>query len=113
MAKNFGVKFEDSFAAMYQYDRIERNIHPMGFLKEDIKLYIHPASLSVLEPQVGDMYSYVSKRGDEWLEIVDNIRDTQWEAVGGNIHDKGEIIKIIQRNNKPFIYPEVEDDNKA
>jgi hypothetical protein len=76
-------------------------------------LYVHPDSLHLLEPQVGDLLRA------RYLGVVDSIRDkfiefgesTEW------IGDEGsrtgffaeEVKRIIQRDGKHFHWPECEE----
>lgn len=73
------------------------------------RFYIHPDSLHLLEPQVGDIFINV---GSDLLNGV-----TRWESPQKmdkgcleihNKYSKDTLAKIIQRNGIAFMWPEVE-----
>lgn len=69
------------------------------------RYYIHPDSLYILEPQVGDLVGWLtlSKAGDkeEWLESFNPFEKLI-------PHVKSPISRIIQRNGIPFMMPKEE-----
>lgn len=68
------------------------------------RVYIHPDSLHLLEPQVGDLL-----RGDEHtmpqIRYMD-LPDSEQMGTGAALMRRG--FKIIQRNGIPFMWPEHE-----
>lgn len=112
MAKHFGVKFS-AYPLSPRVDAF--NIKPYFDKNGDLcfclisqegkhqlfhdKLYIHPDSLHLLEPQVGDltMYKFIEQGGcvitPAWFS--EHLRKEQVES-------------IIQRNGIAFMWPEVE-----
>ncbi len=66
------------------------------------KFYIHPNSLHLLEPQVGDVIYFKTKKGD--LILHETI--TGLEPNSKLLIEQG--AKIIQRNGIAFMWPEVE-----
>ena len=84
MAREFGVKYNAASAFKY---------------------CIHPDSQDTFEPQQFDFgisnkdvpYQYMH---DQWLDTSEDKPD----------YIDGELVSIVQRNNKPFFIPEVEHD---
>lgn len=90
------------------------------------RLYIHPDSVALLEPQLGDwlvefshgtkyMYEFIIKKFSGRRVSEDGQIQTEWERTyfekigcsgGKYLIDKNHA--IIQRNGKPFHWPEVE-----
>lgn len=87
MARDFGMEFEKRFGKW----------EPEGLLHIDpassYRLYVHPDSLHLLEPKVGDFI--VDAYGDVWTK-------------GNPPPPMREGDKIIQRNGIAFMWPEVE-----
>lgn len=77
-------------------------------LSDKDKLYIHPDSYHIFEPQVGDVYiaTYKADAGngdfieEEIIEKLPFEKRLKWS------YD----IKILQRDNKAFFEPETEDE---
>lgn len=67
---------------------------------ETMPLYIHPDSHHTFEPQVGDLKRVWQNRKMEQPEDYIYISD------GGSLHPHAYKFEIIQRNNKPFFWPE-------
>ena len=64
------------------------------------KVYVHPDDYHVFEPQVGDLVQYYDNQ--EWDYFENVIQEwTGWT--------KEDVNKIIQRNDKPFFMPKVEE----
>jgi len=103
MAKHFGMKFTSSFELCDEYSHQNHCYYQAQGVADD-KLFIHPNSLHLLEPQVGDLcIRYPDKRGHcnycgmDWLLQIESKEDLQlWN---GDIH------KIIQRNGIAFMMP--------
>ncbi|WP_435008059.1 hypothetical protein P12x_005328 [Tundrisphaera lichenicola] len=114
MAKHFGMKLlvdkddegglVDAGARFIDCDDTFRELwqHDFSYLG---KLYVHPDSVGLLEPHVGDLCRM------QWLDGSISVRE--WEAsddltdaaLERDVRVKPE---IIQRNGKPFHWPEVE-----
>ncbi len=99
MAQYFQVGFERGFESIYLVDS------PPGRFKDISKelvgkLYIHPDSLKILEPQEGDLGLDINK-------MPVSYSSGSW--ISYNYGDDGvKGIKIIQRNGKLFFWPESE-----
>jgi hypothetical protein len=108
MAKHHGMKcrVEDKGDTEYQWVDM-RNVS-CYFVMEEAAYYIHPDSLHLLEPKVGDL---ILKEGfnDPMLvkDIIagDVLCKIGWDGSIERCTDKG-YCKIIQRNGIPFMWPE-------
>lgn len=99
MAKHFGMRLHDG-AFVEPTSAPPEEIASWG----DGLIYIHPNSLNLLEPQVGDLL-----RGDE--HTIPQIRymdvpDSEQMGAGVALMRRG--FKIIQRNGIAFMWPESE-----
>lgn len=125
MVKNFGVKFicgepyspkeyDDYEKLLLRYTEIENgrgycspNTVYFDFSWES-KIYVHPESRHIFEPQEFDLCER-EQGGTVWL--MDENRElslgTEYQSRWYEFTDK---YKIIQRNNRPFITPEIEDE---
>jgi len=106
MAKNFNVDFTNQTNSYrYWYADLVENIND----EREEKLYIHPDSLSIFEPQEGDL---VTTSGYPAKIIGKLLGKTDCFAVEfGSKNDpsyayKKDIDLIIERNGKPFIMPQ-------
>jgi hypothetical protein len=97
MEKHFDMKFKSEMTvdfSGYKYARLWLENEVSG----DCRLYIHPDSLHLLEPQVGDflfvggMYIRVDN-----AENIIGIKSMPHSAI------------IIQRNGIPFMWPQIND----
>ena len=96
MAREFGVNIIDADGDSCNHESIDWAM----FIAMDFdQLYIHPDSYHIFEPQVGDLvtHEYYCPECSESL--------TTWGEAFSQQLDSGEY-KIIQRNNKPFFWPE-------
>ena len=105
MARNFGVNFlfdpEPKDNAVFLYWNRNALVNTLQINR----FYIHPDSLSIFEPQVNDMNNegYFFTGNSEYCDGV-------WYKKQYNESTMFSSSKnIIQRNNKPFIVPEVEE----
>jgi hypothetical protein len=101
MAREFGVKLDrDTTAAHKKADYINRLLGSVcggNIGKVSPVMYIHPDSLHIFEPQVGDYVQF----GEDHYGLFKKLRsDKYYENFVG--------VKIIQRNNRPFFWPESE-----
>jgi hypothetical protein len=93
MAKDFGMEFETRFGKW----EIESLPHIAG---AGYRLYIHADSLHLLEPRVGDAII--------WRNPVAFDCDWRWTIMDSRpVHPDNEF-RIVQRDGKAFIWPEVE-----
>lgn len=103
MAKYFNVTFAGSDGLERTYLGMADEIIPSHLPEIATPIYIHPDSLHILEPQEGDIYvDYWSDRSPEYYTPLKEKPDNSLEPpnwVG---------YKIIQRNGKPFMWPESE-----
>lgn len=67
--------------------------------------YIHPDSLHLLEPQVGDLVVFVTKCGQKTCGVL---FDDNEVFAGKNFYETDNIVSIMMRYNKPF--PEIKYD---
>ncbi len=110
MAKELGVKYTNESGAPLKY--LDGNWYVMWSSDSpDLytgRFYIHPDSYRILEPQEGDIVNVDMPERIEVGEVVSDglVHISEYHA----LHDPkyGDIIKIIQRNNKPFFWPESE-----
>lgn len=84
----------------------DMDINPslMGF-----KFYIHPDSLHLLEPQVGDIFMNIGSDPLNGVEIWESPQIMDKGCL--NIHNKyqkNHLPKIIQRNSIAFMWPKSE-----
>jgi hypothetical protein len=107
MAKHFGMRFKCLKDVIDGLDGDRALLVLPQFVtdcRKSQRLFIHPDSLHLLEPQVGDLL-----RGDE--HTIPTIRyvdepDTETMGAAASLMRRG--FKIIQRNGKPFHWPESE-----
>ena len=136
MARDFGVKYQVEFFEGYVdidgvYGEIEItnevvDYNPIIYAIEgeiggmdECKLYIHPDSYHIFDPQVGDL---VVKAGNirllDKIGTIGHITKDKQVYLEADYHDDGGAhegslvhitasskVKIIQRNNKPFFWP--------
>jgi len=125
MNKNFGVKcvYDDEVMDWWEYLEYISQLENRRTL-EKLKLPIHPDSMSVFEPKIHDIIDRADADagwgkpyticGDAGLN--DKLRESQTNnALYSDLLvkkimacDKHHGIKIIQRNDKPFFWPEFE-----
>lgn len=102
MTQYFDMKFRN-----WRWDNVEFNFHPVNEYDDECEfLYIHPDSLILLEPQDGDTVQSNGK-SDYTGEYADYTKDI-YTAGDRSIFTWDENSKIIQRNGKPFFWPEIE-----
>lgn len=118
-----GIEYTNDFSSGYEYHNDGTNSR--DFRVEGIsRLYIHPESLPLLQPQVGDVIliheigQNYSNDGvelyhagmfvlcDEGYEADDIDLFIKPSCLDGKIDEKYEQISIINRNGKSFIMPE-------
>lgn len=97
MADKFGMKFSSHIKSLSnpQWDNASMFVNRNGNWVND-HFYIHLDSLHLLEPQVGDIQEVTD------IELGNFIHRML------TIHDFLPNAKIIQRNDIPFMWPEVE-----
>jgi hypothetical protein len=110
MAKEFGAVIVDDKGVTF---RLAEIIHDSFFGGYDGKFYLHPDSLSLLEPVVGDLYEVdvtcdVPMLNEKYELIGYKSRSSPFAEhmrvpVSRNLN--GEFLRIIQRNGKPFFWP--------
>lgn len=102
MAKNFGVKI------MVNDTEGTEMLCVISSLSRD-KYYIHPDSLSVFEPQEGDLVYCMGSYQIMPADIDDFGVKYDRRIIIQNVTSPIATGKIIQRNNKPFIMPQSEE----
>lgn len=100
----------------WQYKGVKSGEYP--------KFYIHPDSVHLLEPIVGDILTFVCDDGSIAVDAVEQIyepNDECYPYVGNGIDSvihlcashpdwiHAPLAKIIQRNGLPFVMPESEE----
>ena len=95
MAKHFGMKI-GNFMGDNVFGSVE--VKAVIDIYADWKFHIHPDSLPLLEPQVGDIIFIAGAGGDS--DIAVEFSDPHLDPA----NDK----QIIQRDGKPFMWPESE-----
>lgn len=87
--------------------------NPNTFLEPVSRVYIHPDSLRLLEPQVGDKLEYGDCDPKHVLTVWSD-KDFRAgahkisESYAVELHDNGTLGRIIQRNGVAFHWPEKE-----
>lgn len=122
MVKHFGMKIIDSGINVFTTDGgidwfsidtlVELEVHPDADKCTDGKFYIHPESLHILEPLVGDVGDtpeegyciFFEQEGELWVDFFGQSR-FPWAEYKDMV-----TLSIIQRNGQPFIWPELETD---
>lgn len=103
MAKHFGMKFV-GYGRLDLKHEIPLAAHfAGGLLPDDAKFYIHPDSLHLLEPHIGDVCR-TNKKLDTGFDDVILIEDKS-EL---NVYNDVDGFRIIQRNGLSFMWPEHE-----
>lgn len=74
-------------------------------LKPGEKIYIHPDSYDIFEPKVGDLYTDSNLLPSGLYGSVVTETDYATHAFKEDFDGR-----IIQRDNKPFFWPEVDDE---
>lgn len=104
MQETHDVEFTENFEYSYQYDAPDKdgyssvNHGPIGR-----KFYVHEDSLSIFEPKIEDYVIFIeSNPENRHGTYIDTFVDIKWIAENYKL-------KIIQREGKPFIAPEVEE----
>lgn len=97
MAKWYGMRYSNRLALNYE--------HVSGDTVEDWSnqgpYYIHPDSLPLLEPMVGDLIYMETPMKREWIHVERH--DLQKDLRG---------YRIIQRQGRAFIWPEQEQSHE-
>lgn len=113
MAKHFGMKiapdpreFPNAGDASFDENGVlmQASLAAMGAPKWR-KWYVHPDSLSILEPQMGDLMTSEHRDG----RIASFSKDGSFEDVDDYTWHKDIPVKIIQRNGFAFMWPESEE----
>ena len=109
MAKHFGMRFRPdcySDRALPEGEDITRFAHP----RFGGRFYVHPDSLPLLQPQLGDLISHLGVRA--WR--IDRVEETTYTHVAFGVERldrftfKSDCPQIIQRKRLAFHWPESE-----
>lgn len=114
MYDNFGMEFEQKFSYAMNYGTSVVILHP------DVdKIYIHPDSVALLEPKVGDLCEMLGGHWNGAHDIIDEIDDVihfvdcniDYLSCDDELAEQERFygVKIIQRDNKPLFWPECEE----
>lgn len=117
MAKQYGMQFEPrekSWNKIEHWTSLIAELEDCHSIEEDRargKYYIHPDSLPLLEPNIGDLVIFLNART---THIVSDVCSFASGYKTISVQDKDnnfypEELKIIQRNNIAFIWPEREE----
>jgi hypothetical protein len=107
MAKHFGMRFIswDSGKEYEEFMPIYNAGSPIEKIREDQRYVVHPDSLPLLEPMVGDLiYITESKIGTLTRQNGDHLK-----LFTGDWLIKPDHVSIIRRDGKPFFWPESEE----
>lgn len=114
MQKHFGMRFEDDILQQSKDSELLSAVSSLAVgeaVKYLSKIYIHPDSVSLLEPMEWDV-GVDCRHGGGYMGYMDllKFRSPYWvyEINGNNIGEKIKKVKIIQRHGGVFIYPESE-----
>lgn len=102
MILDFDMKIQSEDGCNISSNFLLRMMIDGGILSND-KLYIHPDSEYLLDPQVGDLVFNFAWQSEFMIK-----NDNDLLAVN-NANKAGVRYRIIQRNGLPFMWPEVED----
>lgn len=120
MAEKFQMKFQDDFTAGFQFWEEGRVGSAYGTMGK--RIFLDPDSLHLLEPIEDDI---IDMQPDGFLERVLTSKqfkklEKEMPSITSHFTTKENICgdesfidtdwKIIQRNNLPFMWPEVEND---
>ncbi len=106
MTKHFGMNLQWQCADMHAAspaDFADAYMNDCG----EVKYYIHPDSLYLLEPIDGDLIMWVNKRGFHYARAK-SVRKKITLASGATLIGKSEVVSIIQRKAIPFHWPKQE-----
>ena len=127
MAKEFGVKsrihkYGDKFWDAGGEERFEYSDDPELIVDLWIEDYpeergIHPDSMAVFEPMVGDLVTgtarYMDNKSDFCSGVYNTAADVGWqiEEFNGRVFGRDvSNLRIIQRQGKPFFWPQWEEE---
>jgi hypothetical protein len=111
MAKHFGMEFENTSEWDGEFDLGFFEVSPYGDeissgidvgIKD--KYFIHPDSLHLLDPKAGDLVDGI--RIGTVFEVNGN--ELSVDVHGGDWEMDADRVTILQRDGKPFFWPEVE-----
>lgn len=122
MDSKFGMKFQEFISVMRdgKFSDEMRDIfsaHCVDFIPSMGRYYIHPDSLHLLEPKVGDFVHFDSLRNPP-DKIYAMTETNYWRAgkdkspkLGGKgvTRKRFQVTSILQRNGIPFMWPDVEE----
>ncbi len=114
MAKEFGFKFgmgSNPFINTGLGGFIALSVDSLANAGWGEPIYLHPDSIPLLQPQVGDLYLYFCPDGFAKTGFVHDIYDLNCDkGMVVNHHYHAGVIpsRIIERNGKAWFNPEVE-----
>jgi hypothetical protein len=125
MSKHFGMRLQFTIPLMSVEKSMKIGDYAIARWHESgEKIYIHPDSLSILEPQVGDIVEYKWNIKPTLDAIIDkeqphNIVEEEWAYEVSDVFSESQLqdlkdpsrrkdVKIIQGGGIPFMWPEVE-----
>jgi hypothetical protein len=103
MAKHFGMKFNEGLPTVeFSSDPVGRNMTAVLVTVDDLfpRFHVHPDSLHLLKPRVGDSTSDGT--------VDENMGELQVHHIYEYYSEIDGDTRIIQRDGKPFHWPEVE-----
>jgi len=103
MSKHFNINIEWADGTITDNYTGDNIVYYEKYLGTESPYYIHPDSEHILNPQVGDLVHNFRWQSHFMIE-----RDNDLLAVN-NAMKVGTRYSIIQRNNIPFMWPEVDE----
>lgn len=98
----------DAYSAVNWWHAIDdERFRREKFHQNDIRFYIHPDSLHLLEPQAGDILLVgLSDEEPEYLLVKENVVGSLYAVSGSERYYVASTNRFIQRKGIPFIWPE-------
>lgn len=113
MAKYHGIFYSEPVAYGWHNGQYTIALSPHLSMNSDTKYYIHEESMELLKPMPQDIVTCPSVGGDGvqvFIACIDPYEDIDCYEQGCKLDiGNDETLKIIERNNMPFIWPEVEN----
>ncbi len=109
MAKHFGMRLQNAARFDLEYH------HPFGFTADDAmtnigdvldRLYLHPDSVPLLSPRPGDVFTDGLGKPCRCAGVRND--RVMSEGVEGVEYEWVENVRVIERDGKPFFWPDGE-----
>ncbi len=108
MAREFGVKYENCTfdTKITSFREISKGLIKGREIDWFDRYYIHPDSYHIFEPQGIDLIEVITP--ENYPHHALQVHLMYYRGRGYRAIQDNESVKIIQRNNKPFFWPEEE-----